>query len=419
MTGPRPGYKQTEVGAVPEEWDVEPLGDIMKFQNGFNADKAAYGAGTPFINVLEVITHTHLTPDRIPGRVTVTKPQFGTFEVRRGDVLFNRTSETQEEIALAASYDHDEPVIFGGFVIRGRPDATRLHPRFGGYGLRSPVVRNQLIARGQGVVRANIGQGDLKKVLVPLPGKGEQESIADALSDADALIDALAALIAKKRDLKLGAMQLLLSGERRLPGFAGDWESEPLGGLGRWQGGATPSMSRTEFWAEGTIPWVSSSDVRPGAITPRNLITRRAVRESSTTVVEPGAILMVTRSGILRRFLPIAMTSTTLAINQDIKALTPRDDVVGEFVFHALALASQNILGSCMSSGTTVESVELSSLKKFEILLPPTRDEQRAVATVLSDMDAEISALEARLQKARGVKRGMMQVLLTGEIRLT
>lgn len=418
MSGLRPGYKQTDVGVIPEDWDVEPLGGIMELQNGFNADKAAYGAGTRFINVLEVITDTHLTPDRIPGRVAVTKAQFNTFEVRRGDVLFNRTSETQEEIALAASYDDDEPVIFGGFVIRGRPDATRLHPRFGGYGLRSPAVRNQMIARGQGVVRANIGQRDLKTVLVPLPGKDEQEAITGALSEADALIKALAALIAKKRALKRGAMQVLLSGDRRLPEFAGDWELQPLGSLGRWQGGATPSMSRPEFWSEGTIPWVSSSDVRLGVITPRNLITRRAVRESSTTVVEPGAILMVTRSGILRRFLPIALTPQTLAINQDIKALTTHDDVVGAFVFHALVAASQGILASCMKSGTTVESVDLSSLKKFEILMPPTRDEQQAIAAVLSDMDAEISALETRLQKARGVKKGMTQVLLTGEIRL-
>lgn len=419
MTGLRPGYKQTDVGVVPQDWDVEPLGGIMEFQNGFNADKAAYGAGTPFINVLEVIANTHLTPDKIPGRVAVTRPQFSTFEVRRGDVLFNRTSETQEEIALAASYDHDEPVIFGGFVIRGRPDATRLHPRFGGYGLRSPTVRSQLIARGQGVVRANIGQGDLKTVLIPLPGKDEQELIVGALSEADALLEALSALITKKRDLKRGAMQLLLSGTRRLPGFAGDWELQPLGGLGRWRGGATPSMSRPEFWTEGTVPWVSSSDVRTGVIRPRNLITRRAVRESSTTVVEPGAILMVTRSGILRRFLPIALASETLAINQDIKALITRDDVIDAFVFHALVAASQRILASCLKSGTTVESVELSSLKKFEILMPPTRDEQQAIADTLSDMDAEISALEARLQKARGLKRGMTQVLLTGEIRLT
>lgn len=418
MTGPRPGYKRTDVGVIPEDWDVEPLGEIMEFQNGFNADKAAYGAGTPFINVLEVITNTHLTPDKILGRVAVAKSQLNTFKVRRGDVLFNRTSETQEEIALAASYDHDEPVIFGGFVIRGRPDPTRLHPRFGGYGLRSSRVRSQLISRGQGVVRANIGQGDLKTVLVPLPHTDEQEAISVALSEADALIEALAALIAKKRDLKRGAMQLLLSGDCRLPGFAGDWKLQPLGGLGRWQGGATPSMSRPDFWSEGTIPWVSSSDVRPGVISPRNLITRRAVRESSTTVVEPGAILLVTRSGILRRFLPIAMTPQTLAINQDIKALTTHDNVVGALVFHALVAASQGILASCMKSGTTVESVDLASLKKFEILMPPTRDEQQAVAAVLSDMDAEISALDTRLQKARGVKKGMTQVLLTGEIRL-
>src|SRR5439155_13053912 len=105
---------------VPSEWSLVPLGTLCSFANGVNADKSAYGAGVPFINVLEVITHTHLRAKDIPGRVRLRKSELDSFAVRRGDVLFNRTSETQEEVGLSTVYDDDEPVVFGGFVIRGR-----------------------------------------------------------------------------------------------------------------------------------------------------------------------------------------------------------------------------------------------------------------------------------------------------------
>lgn len=105
---------------VPNEWSLVPLGTLCSFANGANADKNAYGAGVPFINVLEVITHTHLRAKDIPGRVRLSKSGLESFAVRRGDVLFNRTSETQEEVGLSAVYDDDAAVVFGGFVIRGR-----------------------------------------------------------------------------------------------------------------------------------------------------------------------------------------------------------------------------------------------------------------------------------------------------------
>ena len=162
----KPGYKKTEVGVIPEDWEVKAMAELFALQNGVNADKSAYGRGVPFINVLEVITLPRLQEPSIPGRVSLTPQTISAFSVQKGDVLFNRTSETQEELGLASVYSGVETVVFGGFVIRARPRAGHLNPTFASYGLRAPTVRAQIVARGQGAVRANIGQQELSRVLV-------------------------------------------------------------------------------------------------------------------------------------------------------------------------------------------------------------------------------------------------------------
>ena len=215
-------------------------------------------------------------------------------------------------------------------------------------------------------------------------------------------------------------MQDLLTARRRLPGFSGEWVKTPLGDIGAFVGGGTPSMARDDFWKDGTVPWVSSSDVRIGELhSAERLITVTAIKGSSTRVVEPGSILFVTRSGILRRFQPVMINTVPVAINQDIKALLPRSSAYSPaYVFHAAVAAGDRILRDCMKTGTTVESIDLNALRRFEIDCPSDQNEQDATASVLTDMDAEIQALETRLEKTRQIKEGMMQNLLTGRIRL-
>lgn len=209
-----PGHRRLPGQAEP--WLRVRLGDLFDFRNGVNADKRAYGRGIQFINVLEVITRPHLTAEHVPGRVLLARSVQENFSVRRGDVLFNRTSETQGEVALASAYIDDAPMVFGGFVIRGRPKAQRLDALYAGYGLRAPEVRQQLVARGQGAIRSNVGQAELSAVEVRLPCVREQQAIAAVLSDMDTELAALEARRDKTRQLKQGMMQALLTGRIRL-----------------------------------------------------------------------------------------------------------------------------------------------------------------------------------------------------------
>jgi hypothetical protein len=121
----RPGYKQTEVGLIPEQWQVKFFGQLFQFRNGVNADKDAYGQGTKFINVLEPITYSHIYGTEITGRVELPQAVIASYVLRAGDVLFNRTSETESELGLAATFLGTEEGVFGGFVIRARPTEAR------------------------------------------------------------------------------------------------------------------------------------------------------------------------------------------------------------------------------------------------------------------------------------------------------
>jgi restriction endonuclease S subunit len=274
------GYRTSDVGVIPEDWDVVPLSELLAFRNGVNADKSAYGRGIRFINVLEVITKPHLRAEGVPGRVTLADAAKKAYSVQRGDVLFNRTSETQEEVGLAAVYDDDEPVVFGGFVIRGRPITSRLDPQYAGSGLRGEAVRTQIVMRGQGAIRANIGQAELRQVQVPVPPVEEQRAITAALLDADRLIESLETLIGKKKAVRHGALQALLTAATRLPGFTTAWGTSTVGAefdlqlgkmldaarnIGSWKpyiGNRAVQRGRMDLDAIGRVPLTASDMTR-------------------------------------------------------------------------------------------------------------------------------------------------------------
>lgn len=382
---------------LPDGWKLVPLGDLLKFQNGFNTEKSAYGRGLPFANVLEVITHSHLTAAMIQGRVATTPAETSRYLVRRGDILFNRTSETQEEVGLASVYLGDEPILFGGFVLRGKPISVSLVPEFAGYGLRSGHVRRQIVATGQGGIRANIGQQSLSAIKLPLPPLPEQQAIAAALSDADGVVAGLERVIAKKRLIKQGAMQDLLTARRRLPGFSGEWEVKRLGDVARVATGGRNNQDKDPM---GEYPFFVRSDT----------VERiRSFSYDCEAILVPGE----GRIGEIFHYI-----NGRFDVHQRVYCISAfSEETSGRFIYFVL----RQFFGAHAMINTvkaTVDSLRRPTFTGFEFRCPPSFSEQQAIAAVLSDMDAEIQALESRLTKARAVKEGMMQNLLTGRVRL-
>ena len=231
------GYKQTNLGLLPCEWDAVPLGELFIFKNGLNKAKRFFGTGIPIVNYMDVFEHPELRTKYLSGRVNLSPEEIRNFAVRLGDVFFTRTSETVEEIGVA-SVMLDEPcdTVFSGFVLRARPRNGRLNHCYKQYCFAPKFVRSQIVSKATYTTRALTNGRALSAVWIAVPPEPEQRAIAEVLSDVDGLIGALDALIAKKRTIKQAAMQQLLTGKTRLPGFSEAWETKRLKELGEISG---------------------------------------------------------------------------------------------------------------------------------------------------------------------------------------
>ena len=166
-------------------WKKTTLGDLFTFKNGLNSDKEKYGSGTKFINVLDIIGEDVITYDSIIGKVEVTEREFEKNEVIYGDVLFQRSSETREEVGQANIYaDENKSAVFGGFVIRGRKKED-YNPYFMNYLLKTSPARKEITTKSGGSTRYNVGQSSLSEVFVNLTDVPEQQKIASFLSAVD------------------------------------------------------------------------------------------------------------------------------------------------------------------------------------------------------------------------------------------
>ncbi|MFC8530299.1 restriction endonuclease subunit S [Nocardia sp. NPDC057227] len=396
---------------APDDWAAYTLGELFDFSNGINADKSAYGRGVPFVNVMEVTRNEALTPSQIPGRITLPKAMLSRYEVKRGDVLFNRTSETLEEVGMTAVYDGDEPVVFGGFVFRGRPRTSHMSSRYAKYALRAAEVREQIIARGQGEIRSNVGQRDLKTVRLHLPDLTEQAAIVGTLDDATELITRLARLIEKERKLHKGLMQGLLTGATRLPGFSAPWRRTTLETLLAPRKERNADRSSFEVLScTKHLGFVRSLDYFKNQVFSRDLsgywIIRRGDIGYPANHVEEGSI------GVQDLY-DVGLVSPIYVV------LRPLAGVNSFFLQRQLKLEKyrQEFAKVTNASVNRRGSLRWPQFSQIEVWVP-SYDEQSAIAEVLRESEGQIRLLELRHRKAVDVKQGMMQELLTGRTRL-
>jgi type I restriction enzyme, S subunit len=201
------------------------------------------------------------------------------------------------------------------------------------------------------------------------------------------------------------------------------WANAALADLGTWCGGGTPSKSRPEFWTDGTIPWVSPKDMKVRLIADaEDHITAAAVDGSATNVVPAGTVLAVTRSGILRRTFPVAVTTTAVALNQDLKALMPVEGIDSHYVFWFLRSEEQSILYNCSKDGTTVDSIDFPALLRWMIPIAPPAEQKRIVAAIeeqFSRLDAGVAALQRALQNLKRTRTALLQALVVADLGLS
>lgn len=406
-------------------WQKQTLGDFMTFKNGVNADKSMYGSGRKFINVLDVIAPAPITHDRIIGSVTVSDKEFAKNEVQYGDILFQRSSETREEVGQSNVYlDKDKTATFGGFVIRGRA-TTEFDPMFFHALLRTDKVRDDMTSRSGGSTRYNIGQDSLTSVPVHVPSLPEQKKIAAFLSAIDAKIAALAVQQNALGRFKAGQLQKLFTQQLRFTRNDGtafpDWKEKRLGEVFTWV--KTNSLSR-EFLTHdgGEIQNIHYGDIHTRF--------RPLFRQSSEKVPFVGA------NSALKPFtdeeycrvgdVVIADASEDYAdIGKAIEIVEVRErslvaglhtyiarPKIGSLVvgFSGYLLRSAPMRRQIMriAQGISVLGVSKGNLEALTFWIPHP-DEQQKIADALAAMDTKIQAVADQVTKLQTFKKGLLQ----------
>ena len=284
--------------------------------------------------------------------------------------------------------------------------------RFLAYYIQSKM--KMMAEKTQGTSIKGVTVEDIAQIEIKLPPREEQTSIAVALSDIDSLISSLQKLIEKKRAIKQGAMQELLTGKKRLPGFRGEWEKGLLGDICDIVNGGTPATSISEFW-HGKILWCIPTDITSCTTkyiyNTESKITESGLKSSSATLLPKGALLLCSRATIGE----VRIAGNEICTNQGFKSLVAHESICNEWLYYMVHILRFKMMERAI--GSTFLEISKKDLSELDIAVP-TFPEQCAIAQVLSDMDDEIGQLEKKLAKCQQIKQGMMQELLTGRIRL-
>ena len=410
------GYRQTEVGVIPEDWEVVSFLELsqkildyrgrtprklgMEWGGG---DIPALSAGNVKMGSIDFDEECYFGSD------VLYKHWMINGDVEKDDIIVT----LEAPLGNVALIPDSRKYILSQRTILLKLNSDRVSNNFLFQLMLSKWFQNILAENATGSTAKGIQRKKFEKLKVPIPPLPEQRAIATALSDVDALITSQDKLTAKKRDIKQAAMQELLSGKRRLPGFSGEWVDKKLGDIGECLIGLTYEPSNVK--AHGLLV-LRSSNVADGELkfednvfvdidVPEKIIVRKddiliCVRNGSRDLIGKCALIDGKAEGMtFGAFMSIFRTP------------------YGRFVFHQFQsdLIKKQIREHL---GATINQITNKSLKSFKIPFPNDENERNAIATVLSDMDADLAALEQKRDKTKAIKQGMMQELLTGRIRL-
>lgn len=383
------GYKQTEVGVIPEEWDVKPLQELcIAILDCHHSTPVWTKAGAV------VIRNQNIRDGKLDlSEASFTNDQHFAERTRRATPMFGDLVITREApMGLVCMIPEGLRCCLGQRMVLLRLNCEEASSTYVLYALLGEDVQRSIsVAGGTGSTVSNLRIPVLKQLKIFVPGLPEQQAIATALSDVDALLSALERLLAKKRDLKQATMQQLLTGQTRLPNFHGEWEMKRIGDIAPLQRGFD----------------LPNPSLRPG---PYPVVYSNGVMNHHAHAQVQGPGVVTGRSGTIGNVTfvdgPFWPHNTALWVTS-FRGNDPR------FVFYLYT----EINFERFATGSGVPTLNRNDVHSFEVVIPPY-PEQTAIAAVLSDMDAELASLEQRLAKTRALKQGMMQELLTGRTRL-
>jgi type I restriction enzyme S subunit len=407
----KPKYEHTEVGIFPLDWTIKSFGDLFEFSGGFTASRDQLSEnGYCYLHYGDIHGSRKTSIDADADFQDIPKLSIPLNKVspksllKDGDVVFVDASEDNEGTSrhVVVLNKGNQPFISGLHTIVAKSKTADLVNEYRQYCFQTTSIRRQFLFYSVGTKVSGISKSNIPKLIIPIPPLPEQRAIASALSDVDALLEGLNKLIAKKSNFKQAAMQELLTCKTRLPGFHGEWEVKRLGDVAEIVMGQSPSSSNYNLRGVGLPLIQGNADIKDRKTIKRvftSLITKRGRK---------GDILMSVRAPVGE----ISRAIFEVCLGRGVCAIRFPND----FLYHYLVFLEPD--WAQHSKGSTFDSVNSADVWAVEIKIPLDSNEQTAIATALSDMDAEIDALEQRREKTKDIKQAMMQELLTGKTRL-
>lgn len=409
-------FKESEIGLVPDDWDVVQLSTVGRFSKGqgIRKDEAMDGE-IPCVRYGELYTKHSDYIKQYYSFITQETSQTSK-KLRTGDILFAGSGETKEEIGKCAAFVDDIEAYAGGDIVILSP--LDVEPLYLGYLLNAPIIQRQKASKGQGDAIVHISAHQLGSLQIPLPPtKSEQTAIVTALSDADALIENLEKLIEKKRNIKQGLMQELLTGRKRLAEFDGKWEEKRLGEIIKLQGGY--AFKSEQFQDNNGIPIIRISNIDNNTIDLSDVVYYPEFDIPAEFVIKKDDVL-IAMSGATTGKIGIYRFPFHSYQNQRVGKFVLKNEKANDLNFVSHLVNSENFKSSLQKEIAQGAQPNISSKQIESIVLniPTDIKEQTTIANYLSDVESEIETLRNKTIKLRMIKQGMMQALLTGKIRL-
>ena len=362
------------------EWEEHTLSEYLEFKNGLNPDAKRIGSGLPFISVMDILSEGLVNYDNIRGKVNATEKEIECFGVKDGDLLFQRSSETLEDVGRANVYMDNRTAIYGGFVIRGRKIGN-YDPLFFKYLLATPLARKRTCRMGAGAQHFNIGQEGLSKISLYFPSIEEQRKIAEFLSLIDERIATQNKIIEKLQSLIKGLvdelMTVLLKG--KLYPFSSFYIKAGEGG--------TPTTSVVEYYTEGTIPFIKIEDLSCKYLTNnKDFITELGMQKSSAWLIPSKSVIYSNGATIGA----ISINEYPVCTKQGILGIVPNTNINVEYLYLLMSSSYFSKEISRIITEGTMKTAYLKDINHIKCPLP-SMAQQKNITNLTSSIEEKLS----------------------------
>ena len=382
------------------EWKQHLLSEYLEFKNGLNPSAKSFGEGIKFISVMDILNNPYITYDCIRASVNATEKEKQEFNVEYGDILFQRSSETLEDVGHANVYLDKKPALFGGFTIRGKKKGD-YNPLFFKYLLDSPKARKKVIVKGAGAQHFNIGQEGLSSVSLYFPSMHEQNNIAELLELIDQRIAIQNKVIEKYESLIKAitdkVVERLLKG--RLVAFRELYTEASEGG--------TPSTSEHKYYENGSIPFIKIDDLSSKYLTTnKDFITELGVQKSTAWIIPENSVIFSNGATIGA----ISINTYPVCTKQGILGIVPKPGVGTEYLYYLMSSSYFNKQIQRIVTEGTMKTAYLKDINHIKCPLPTTGIQEKMVSG-LSSITSKIDLEKQIRNKLLSTKNYLLQSL--------